>query len=50
MVSFREKGNTGPRAKGQRPRLGKREGEKNAECKMQNAELGVRDKGKGDPQ
>ena len=28
--------------------LGKRD--KNVECKMQNAELGVRDKGKGDPQ
>ena len=28
--------------------MGKRE--KNAECKMQNAELGVRDTGKGDPQ
>ena len=28
--------------------MGKRE--KNAECKMQNAELGVREEGKGDPQ
>ena len=33
---------------GYRSSLGTRE--RNAECKMQNAELGIRDKGKGDPQ
>ena len=29
---------------------GKGKWEEDAECKMQNAELGIRDKGKGDPQ